>query len=313
MIIAVYNNSHSYDLINQFLKNLSNNKEEVILINTGLIPLVTSNFCNRKFNLFKNVINLIKFKQFFLKNKNKITKIIIPNTNNLLCGFLHSNIKNNQYSFYLVEEGTRNFHMRPLTLIGRTKRLAKFLITKLFFINYYYNNHDEFEIIGDYKVITSFPDLQISTSEQFVVQENYKKYTQSSNIILILGSHILDQSHIKFEINPFLCLKDNKYSTYRKIYLPHPRSDKKGKNETKLLDKCIDYDKDITSLNADDFIKKFKPKYTFSLGGSSTFFYYNRKQCHNLYVLGIETLIKHGHAQYKELRDIYESLGVNIV
>jgi len=313
MIIAVYNNLYSYELVNQYISGLKNYNDEVIMINTGLISSVTSPFCNQNFNLIKQLINLIKFKFFFLKNKNKVSKIIIPNTINMLCGFLHYYIKDKQYEYFLVEEGTRNFHSFKLSFIGRLKRISKLILANLIFVKYYYHNDNEFKIFDNFTLISCFPELNTSPASKIIIQKLNKKYLLTSNIVLIIGTHILDKKKISFKKNPFFFLRNDKFKNCKIIYLAHPRAYKFGINETKLFDKFISYEKTKSYLNAHNCITDLKPKYLIALGGSTTFFYYNKNDFNNLYVIGMNELICVGHHQYVDLKKIYKQLGINLI
>lgn len=264
MILALYNNTFSYELIKAYL----NNKKKCILVNIGLQKGKTSDFCLHSDNFFHLICQTKKLKAF-LQN-NKIDLIIIPNSNHLMSGMLHSIAIKNSIDIALCVEGTKNFHVRKITIYDVFTRLVKYFYAKVSGFNYFLHFKDDFFITKKAFLITD-KKRNIFSNIKNIKEIKLPKidYVPSKRNILIIGTNNLYDSN--FSTDEKKIIKNYSNKNYIIHYLTHPRST--NNNEYYFYEVLFKQNiKLVENISIEDYVPLFKPSTIITVGISSFFY-----------------------------------------
>ena len=302
MIIGLYNNSYSRDILLDFTQDKSK-----ILINIGLSKEVDSEYCGYyKKGLIYQILLLKKISKLVTKK----TILILPNRDNIISNILVKKFSKNK--IYAVAEGTRNYYVRNFNFKNILKNFSKFIFCSFFFEIYNPFFVDNLEGVtrnkGKLLVRKSKLTKYIKTKslKQDVVSNKKIKFKQH-NILLAIGSRIpknLPQNEIKIDIKHIA-------SNYDKcIYLKHPNSNFRISDETYFK---RDFKISNNNNGALESILKIQPSAIISIGGSSVIFELHEKKLPvKSYIVGLDLLQKKD-TLYADLKILFRKINVTIL
>lgn len=325
IVIAIFNNFYSKELINDYLNSLDSSKE--YLINISLFGESTSKFCLNKKDSFKSQIKKCrKFSNFLsgiISNKQKVI-IIIPNANHFYCGAVIFFARRfpNKIELIQVAEGTLNYSARKKQFKDSLKRFFKKIISIFFRFNYQIPLEDDLCLgINQHKVLCRVTKGLNTKKSNKLIKVSYSQKINTPDVklitkreMLIVGTHIVEDLTLNREtnLNREIFKENIRFDKINFVkYFPHPRSRDMGKKETETFYK--DLDPKIIDLkgNVKDYIFLNPPEYLIALCGSTVLM-----ELQNIFLgqkiipWGFDLVSTLGSNESAHLKEIYKNLGL---
>jgi len=305
MIIALYNNYYSEELVKSYIGD-----RKKILINIGK----TSSIEQNEFQKLYNNKQIYKLANLIRNRIDEIEELIVPNKNNLLTNVLIGICKNKKIS--QVTEGSLNYIRRPFSLVLIIKNIMKFFLAaqkRLVYNPFFLDPVDNISKNNGCLILRSEKIVNSTKKEfQLKIERDPIRLRTNRNVIII------GQEFDKFEKIPndaknsfSRLIKLTNIKNYKFYYLKHPKSLDEG-SDFKLykdLDPTI-----IEGIHFLNLLNNVKPEYVIAFGGSSTFMELNECSCNvKKIAFGFDALIKKGFKRYMLLKNFYYELDQTII
>ncbi len=321
MHIALVNNNHSYELIDDYTK-----EENIVLVNISMMPIVNTNFClNKSDNIFVSLKKILSFNNFInkkIETNNSIT-FYLPNTNHIYCGMVLGKKKKYKKNITIIQiaEGTLNYSVRSIDSIEYVKRLIKKFLSVFLKLNYRLSSLENLNFSNQAKKIICRRKNGLNANKSMTVEEvpfkNQFNYLRDArkNSVLLIGTHIHDKyaSFNKKKIeNAFIQIPIDWTKVKNLYYLPHPRSKDNGKQELSIFYSFCKNQVIVKNENINELFNEIYPEDVIALCGSTFFLEINSFDNVRKIAWGFDLMDEMGSSESTRLRKVHENLGTLI-